>query len=77
MAILLPLRASIARTFATRSCSWLIPERGSMPITIDIDLSGRPGVPAGRLFFIHYSDGAAKVARKNHPSVFINGVTYA
>ncbi|WP_139143993.1 MULTISPECIES: hypothetical protein [unclassified Janthinobacterium] len=77
MAILLPLRASIARTFATRSCSWLIPERGSMPITINLDLSGRSGVPAGRLFFIQHSDGAATVARKNHPSVFINGVTYA
>ncbi|MDN2716364.1 hypothetical protein [Janthinobacterium sp. SUN120] len=68
---------SIARTFATRSCSWDIPERGSMPITIDIDLSDRPGVPAGWLFFIQYGDGAATVARKNHPSVFINGVTYA
>ncbi|WP_454776320.1 hypothetical protein [Janthinobacterium tructae] len=53
MAILLPLRASIARTFATGSRSWRIPERGSMPITIDIELSGRPGVPAGQLFSFH------------------------
>ncbi|WP_180979470.1 hypothetical protein [Janthinobacterium sp. AD80] len=53
MAILLSLRASIARTFATRSCSWFIPERGSMPITIDLELSGRPGVPAGWLFAFH------------------------
>jgi len=52
-AILLPLRASIARTFATRSRSWRIPERGSMPITIDIALSGRPGVPVGQLFSFH------------------------
>ncbi|MNR31784.1 hypothetical protein D3C85_1493190 [compost metagenome] len=36
MTILLSFRASIARTFATRSCSWFIPERGSMPITIDL-----------------------------------------
>ncbi|WP_426072020.1 hypothetical protein [Janthinobacterium sp. DSP2-3-3] len=49
-AILLPVfqpttqsALSIACTFATRSRSWLIPERGSMPITIDIDLSGRLG----------------------------------
>jgi hypothetical protein len=75
MAVLLPLRASIARTFATRYRSWLIPERGSMPITIDIRL---PAALACRLaVFIQYSDGAATVARKNHPSVFINGVTYA
>jgi len=77
MAILLSFRASIARTFATRSRSWRIPERGSMPITIDIRFSGRPGVPDGWLFFIQYSDGAATVARKNHPSVSKNGVTNA
>lgn len=79
-AILLQLRVSIARTFATRSCSWLIPERGSMPITIDIDLSGRLGVPEAGLFFVGFvdsRDGGATVARKNHPSVSKNGVTNA
>ncbi|MBG6219784.1 MULTISPECIES: hypothetical protein [unclassified Janthinobacterium] len=71
---------SIARTFATRYCSWDIPERGSMPITIDIELFGRHGAPQARLFFVRSAgscDGVATVARKNHPSVFINGVTYA
>lgn len=51
-----------------------------MPITIDIELSGRLGVPEAGLFFVRQAgrrDGAATVARKNHPSVFINGVTYA
>ncbi|MGK5007975.1 hypothetical protein [Janthinobacterium sp. MDB2-8] len=79
-AILLPFRVFIARTFATRSCSWLIPERGSMPITIDIDLSGRLGAPEAGLFFVRYAGrrgGAAAVARKNHPSVSKNGVTNA
>ncbi len=51
-----------------------------MPITIDIELSGRLGAPERWLFFVRFADsrdGAATVARKNHPSVFINGVTYA
>lgn len=46
-----------------------------MPITIDLTC---PAALAFRLAVcISYSDGAATVARKNHPSVFINGVTYA
>jgi hypothetical protein len=51
-----------------------------MPITIDIDLSGRLGVPEAGLFFVGFvdsRDGAATVARKNHPSVSKNGVTNA
>lgn len=51
-----------------------------MPVTIDIDLSCRLGAPEAMLFFVRFADsrnGAATVARKNHPSVFINGVTYA
>ncbi|MGK5046698.1 hypothetical protein ACQ4WP_12450 [Janthinobacterium sp. GB4P2] len=51
-----------------------------MPITIDIDLSGRLGVPEAGLFFVRQAgrrDGAATVARKNHPSVSKNGVTNA
>jgi hypothetical protein len=71
---------SFARTFATRSCFRDIPERGSMPITIDIDLSCRLGVSEAGLFFVGFAgsrDGGATVARKNHPSVSKNGVTNA
>ncbi|WP_133989282.1 MULTISPECIES: hypothetical protein [unclassified Janthinobacterium] len=71
---------SFARTFATRYCSRDIPEHGSMPITIDIDLSCRLGVPEAGLFFVgsvDSRDGVATVARKNHPSVSKNGVTNA
>ncbi|PKV45944.1 hypothetical protein CLU92_3334 [Janthinobacterium sp. 61] len=51
-----------------------------MPITIDIDLSCRLGVPEAGLFFVgsvDSRDGVATVARKNHPSVSKNGVTNA